>query len=77
MDCRQAFPYRIGEGLPVIQEFRDSIPLLSETKGIHRGRGLGGDVRSSYDINLQNLFRLQRFFMASMRRPQLVGLSQA
>jgi hypothetical protein len=31
----------------------------------------------SYDINLQNLFRLQRFFMASMRRPRLVGLSQA
>ena len=30
-----------------------------------------------YDINLQNLFRLQRFFMASMRRPRLVGLSQA
>jgi hypothetical protein len=34
-------------------------------------------LRSSYDINLQNLFRLQRFFMASMRRPRLVGLSQA
>jgi len=31
----------------------------------------------SYDINLENLFRLQRFFMASMRRPRLVGLSQA
>ena len=31
----------------------------------------------SYDINLQNLFRLQRFFMASMRRPRLDGLSQA
>jgi hypothetical protein len=36
------------------------------------------DTRSSpfYDINFQNLFRLQRFFMASMRRPRLVGLSQ-
>jgi hypothetical protein len=33
--------------------------------------------KDSYDINLQNLFRLQRFFMASMRRPRLVGLSQA
>ena len=31
----------------------------------------------TYDINLENLFRLQRFFMASMRRPRLVGLSQA
>ena len=30
-----------------------------------------------YDINFQNLFRLQRFFTASMRRPRLVGLSQA
>ncbi len=30
-----------------------------------------------YDINFRNLFRLQRFFMASMRRPRLVGLSQA
>src|SRR5260370_19177960 len=33
-------------------------------------------INASYDINLQNLFRLQRFFMASMRRPRLVGLSQ-
>ena len=32
---------------------------------------------SSYDINFENLFRLQRFFMASMRRPRLVELSQA
>jgi hypothetical protein len=34
-------------------------------------------LRSSYDINFQNLLRLQRFFMASMRRPRLVGLLQA
>jgi hypothetical protein len=36
-----------------------------------------GRYHSSYDINSQNLFRLQRFFMVSMRLPRLVGLSQA
>ena len=33
--------------------------------------------RRFYDINFQNLFRLQRFFRSSMPRPRLVGLSQA
>jgi hypothetical protein len=34
----------ITSAWPVIQEFRDSISLLSETKGIHRGRVSGATL---------------------------------